>query len=53
MLLLQPNRTGLRLELVFVPLLAVGLALAFEPAVAWLRGRWSRAAPESADPAPG
>ena len=30
MILVQPNPTGLRLELVFVPVLAVGLALALE-----------------------
>ena len=32
MILLQPNPTGLRLELVFVPVLAVGLALALDAA---------------------
>jgi hypothetical protein len=41
MLLIQPNRTGLRLELVFVPVLAVGLALAVEPLVARARERWA------------
>jgi hypothetical protein len=40
MLLLQPNRTALRLELVFVPVLAVGLALAVEPLADRARQRW-------------
>jgi hypothetical protein len=33
MILVQPNPTGLRLELVFVPVLAVGLAVAFDRAL--------------------
>lgn len=33
MILVQPNPTGLRLELVFVPVLAVGLALALDRSV--------------------
>lgn len=61
MLLLQPNRTGLRLELVFVPVLAVGLALALEPLVAALRSRWggpratqaSSTQPDAVDPSQG
>jgi Dolichyl-phosphate-mannose-protein mannosyltransferase len=39
MILLQPNPTGLRLELVFVPVLAVGLAVVLERAIEWLEGR--------------
>jgi hypothetical protein len=33
MILVQPNPTALRLELVFVPVLAVGLALALDRAL--------------------
>ncbi len=39
MILLQPNPTGLRLELVFVPVLAVGLALALAAALEWISRR--------------
>jgi hypothetical protein len=39
MLALQPNRTWLRLELVFVPVLAVGVALAADTALAWVHRR--------------
>ncbi len=41
MIALQPNPTGLRLELVFVPVLAVGVALALEAVVTRFAGaRW-------------
>ena len=47
LLFLQPNPTGLRLELVFVPVLAVGLALAIEQlSERLLRLRNARAKPE-------
>ena len=52
MILLQPNPTGLRLELVFVPVLAVGLALALDAAAGWISRRRSVVRPATTPATP-
>ena len=52
MILLPPNPTGLRLELVFVPVLAVGLAVAVDGAAGWISRRRSVVRPATTPATP-